>query len=142
MSNSILLDRYGPDWPLGFISVATPGTPVGFMSVVDPSNLAAPGTATAAGVPEYTFRAQQIVLIGFKPSGGTWIANTGNAYVVRKGSGSSNRADSGALVTVVQPGQVIFLAAAPLVMNVWNPYRYSVDADNAGDGLAITLLSF
>jgi hypothetical protein len=37
MANSVLLDRHGPDWPLGFIKVVTPGTPVGLMSLVHSS---------------------------------------------------------------------------------------------------------
>src|SRR5713226_6520370 len=99
MANSILKDRHGPDWPLGFIQVVTPGTPVNIMSVVDPSNLNDPATPTpsTAGADEFTVRAQQIAFLAFKPgaSHGTQN-NTGNIYIVRKGSGggSGNRDDT------------------------------------------------
>lgn len=145
MSNSVLQDRHGPDWPLGFIKVATPGTPVGLMHYVDPNSYASPATATASTTPEYTQRFQQIMFQGIKP-GAThgWQNNTGNVYIVRSGdgTGSANRDDQGALVVCVAPGQTIFLSASPAVNDVWGPYRYFVDADNANDGVVAVGLIF
>jgi len=138
MPASIHLDRQGPDWPLGFLNVQTPGIPVGFMSVVDPQGLGDP----ASPYQEYTVRAEEIVVQAVKPgtSHGTQL-NTGNVYIVRKGvQGSGNRDDTGSIVVTVYPGQTLFLTAAALNRNVWSPYRYSVDADNAGDGVFVTLV--
>jgi len=143
MANSILNDRQGPDWPLGFIKVVTPGTPVSIMSLVDPNNYNAPNTPTSANSNEYTVRAQQIMFMGWKPGASTgWVANAGNIYVLRKGSGSSNYADSGVLVQVVAPGTSFYLASAPQVTDVFGPYRYYIDADNANDGCQVCLLIF
>jgi hypothetical protein len=110
------------------------------MRLVDPTSLADPETATAAGVPEYTRRCQQIMFQGFKSAGAAGLQlNTGNVYVVRKGG---SRADLATIVAVVQPGQTIFVASAPAVRNVFSPYRYYLDADNAADGAQITLFIF
>lgn len=144
MANSIYKDRQGPDWPLGFISVATPGTPVEMMSLVDPTSVNDPSSATSATSDEYTPRAQQIIVQAFKPGAAHGMQpNTGNIYIVRDdgvGGGSGNRDDSGAIVVVLAPGQTWTLSSAPLNRNVFSPYRYSVDADNAGDGALVTLL--
>lgn len=139
MANSILQDRYGPDWPLGFISVAAPGTPVGIMSVVDPNSLNNPNNALAVGSDIQSVAFQQIVFWALKPSAGKWVPNTGQIYVVRapSGGGSGGRADSGVLVAVIQPGNFFNLASAPAVVNVFGAYRYFIDADNAGDGAAV-----
>lgn len=147
MANTVLQDRQGPDWPLGFISVATPGTPVGIMSLVDQNNKNDPSTATSAGgTAEYTQRCQQIMFQGFKPGASHGMQNnSGLVYIIRRnagGAGSGNRDDPGVMVFVLSPGQTIFLASAPAVVDVFSPYRYSVDADNAGDGALVTLLIF
>lgn len=145
MTASVQQDRSGPDWPLGFISVATPGTPVGMMSLVDPTGVNDPASPTpgTSGADEYTARAQQIMIQGMKPGASHGTANnTGNIYIVRKGqgAGAGNRDDTGAIVATIAPGQTLFLASAPLNRNVWSPYRYSIDADNAGDGAFVTLI--
>jgi hypothetical protein len=136
---SVLYDRQGPDWPLGLIAVAAPGTPVGIMSLVDPGSLADPSTPTAAGVPEYSARCQQIMFQGVKAAAHGLQVNTGNVYIVRKGG---SRDDSGTIVAMLQPGQTIWMASAPAVLDVFSPYRYYVDADNAGDSALVTLLIF
>jgi hypothetical protein len=67
--------------------------------------------------------------------------NTGNVYIVRygdKGAGSGNRDDPGVMVAVLLPGQTLFLASAPANRNVYSPYRYYIDADNANDGALVT----
>lgn len=145
MANSIQIDPQGPDWPIGFIKVVTPGTPVGLMSVVDPNGVNDPSTATpgTSGAAEYTIRAQQIMIQALKPgaSHGTTF-NTGNVYIMRKGAGSGlgNRDDTGSIVATLNPGQTFFMSSAALNHNVWSPYRYSVDADNANDGVFVTLI--
>ena len=145
MSNPIQ-DPQGPDWPLGLITVPTPGTPVGIMSLVDPSGRQDPANPTAAGVREYTSRAQQIMFQGFTAGTGrgvggtgTLVPNTGNVYIVRK---SYTATDTGSVVAVLSPGQTVFLASAPTVEDVFSGYRYALDADVASDGALVTLLIF
>jgi hypothetical protein len=143
MSNSILKDKQGPDWPLGFIKVVTPGTPVELMSLVDSAGVNDPEAPTSATSDEYTVRAQQIIFQGFKPGAAHGTQNnTGNVYIIREGdgTGSANRDDMGNIVFTLTPGQTFTLASAPLDRNVFSPYRYTVDADNAGDGVFVTLL--
>jgi len=147
MANSVLLDVYGPDWPLGLIVVPTPGTPVSIMSLVDPSSVNAPNTATTlgtAGEYEYSPLCQQIAFLAVKAgaSHGTQN-NTGNIYIVRYNSrtvGSGNRDDPGAIVWALGPGGNLFLSSAPLVRETFSPYRYYIDADNANDSCLVTLL--
>lgn len=140
---TVLQDRNGPDWPLGFIVVSTPGTPVPIMSLVDASNVNAPQTATppvpnSATRPsnEYTATCQQIMFQGYK-SAGPALMNTGNVYIVRKGG---SKADTGTIVKILAPGETFFLASAALNLNVFSPYRYEIDADTANDGALVTLI--
>lgn len=143
MANSVLQDRQGPDWPLGFVKVATPGAPVNVMSVVDPTNVNAPETATEAGSNEYTPRAQRMMFMGYQPSAGAaaYIPNTGNVYIIRKPSsaGVGGKGDSGVLVKILAPAETWEIDAAALNRNTFSPYRYSLDADTANDGAMITL---
>lgn len=144
MANSVHNDKQGPDWPLGYINVVTPGTPISIMSLVDPTSLNDPATATpgSPGTDEYTVRAQQIMFQGFKPDVNGMQMNTGNVYLVRKaqGTGTGNRNDYGDIVLVIPPGATVFLASAPLNRNVYNPYRYRLDADVASEGALVTLI--
>ena len=113
------------------------------MSNVDPNNYAAPGTPTAPNVPEFTVRAEEIVVQAVKPGASTgMVANAGYVYIMRKPvpPGSGGRLDSGSMVVSLAPGQTLFLTASPLNRNVWSPYRYFVDADVAGDGVLVTLI--
>lgn len=143
MADSVMQDWNGPDWPLGVIVVATPGTPVGIMSLVDPNSVndpskPVPGTADAN---EYTQRAYGLIIQGYKKNTDGLIKNTGQIYIVRKGNaGAGNRDDYGAIVATVAPGETFTLDAAPLNRNVFSPYRYSIDADNANDAALVTLL--
>jgi hypothetical protein len=143
-TQSVEQDVYGPDWPLGLIVVATPGTPVGIMSLVDPSSVDSPTTPTgppATGQAEYSPNCQQVIFQGFKASTNGLQLNTGNVYIVRKGvQGAGNRSDYGAMVACVLPGQTVIIGAAPRVLNGFSPYRYSIDADNAGDSCLVTLV--
>lgn len=150
MAPSVQLDIQGPDWPLGFIKVVTPGTPVNIMSLVDPTSLNAPQTldpnvptaSPGTAQQEYTVRAQQIIFVAYKPgaSHGT-TPNAGNIYIVRQGvQGAGNRDDTGSIVYTIPSGGVLFLGSAATRVNVFSPYRYSIDADNANDGCFVTLL--
>jgi hypothetical protein len=146
MANTVLQDRNGPDWPLGFINVVTPGTPVNIMSLVDATNVNDPATATpgTAGANEYTPRAYQINFTGVRLGASHGLRdNQANAYVVRfaaKGAGSGNYDDPGVIVAVIKPGQTFVLTAAALNRNVFSPYRYYIDADTASDGALVTML--
>jgi len=147
MANSVLKDLQGPDWPLGFVSVTTPGTPVSIMTNVDASGVNDPKTLTTSGSNEYTVRAQQIIFQAVKPTGSSpaYANNSGLVYLVRRNAaiqGSGNRADAGVVVKVLVPGETFFLAVGPQVNDAFSPYRYSVDADTSGDGLQVTLLIF
>jgi hypothetical protein len=70
--------------------------------------------------------------------------NTGNIYIVRyaarNNSGTGNRDDYGAIVWTLVPGSNLFFSSAPLERNVFSPYRYFIDSDNANDGAFVTLL--
>ena len=143
MANSVHLDKQGPDWPLGSIVVPTPGTPVPIMSLVDPAAAGSPSTPTSTTTDEYTVACNQIVVQGMKGNS-PMVNNSGNVYLVRKGvgAGTGNRADNGAIVLTIPPGQTGVLGSAAVVKNAFNPYRYSLDADNANDAGQITLLIF
>lgn len=112
------------------------------MSVVDPTSNNSPGTATNPTNYQYTVRAEEIMVQAFKPAASGTQLNTGNIYIVRRGSGSGsgNRDDTGSIVATLVPGQTLFFTAAAVNVNVWSPYRYSIDADNIGDGAFITLI--
>lgn len=148
MAFSVMLDKQGVDWPLGNIVVATPGTPVGIMSLVDPTGKNDPSNPTpggVAGADEYTSRFNQIMFAGYKAGVSHGLQmNQGNIYVVRLGvgAGTGNRDDLGAIVTVIAPGQVFFLAPSALAKDVFSGYRYFIDADNAGDAAQVTALIF
>ena len=146
---SINLDRDGPDWPLGLIIVPTPGTPVGIMSLVDPNGYNDPSTLTSGSETntrnaEYTIRAQQIMFQGYKAGASNGLQNnTGNVYICRKavqGSGSPHANDYGGCVWVLGPGLTWVLSSSALAKNVFSPYRYFIDADNASDAALVTLL--
>lgn len=146
MANSVLKDRHGPDWPLGFVAVAASGTPVPIMTNVDPTFVndptsPSPGTSGAA---EFTVRFQQLIIQGVKPGATGMVNNTGNVYLLRRNvsglGGSANKNDPGVMLVVVQPGQTIVIASSASANDVFGPYRYSLDADTSGEGALITLL--
>jgi hypothetical protein len=112
------------------------------MSVVDPTSDNAPETATSPTNYAYTVRAEEIMVQAFKPASAGTQLNIGNIYIVRRGNGggSGNRSDTGSIVATLVPGQTLFFTAAAVNRNVWSPYRYSIDADFAGDGAFITLI--
>jgi hypothetical protein len=143
LTNSIHKNVHGPDWPLGFISVPTPGVPVSIMSLVDPAFLNSPDSPTVQTADEYTWRAHEIILSAYKPGASHGMQlNTGNVYICRKGAppGTGNRDDTGSMFPPLTPGQTLFISSAALNFNVWSPYEYFVDADNAGDGVIAMLI--
>lgn len=154
MANSIIQDPQGVEWPLGFVAVATPGTPVNIMVNVDANNVNAPGSSTGIpGTPaiaaEYTPRCHKVFIQGFKPGNNNngMIGNTGNVYVMRSlgpgnqnGGGPGNRSDSGAMVFVVPPQGFATLPADEMDAATISPYRYSLDADVAGEGALVVLV--
>lgn len=143
MANSVHQDRQGPDWPLGNIAVPTPGTPVNIMSLVDPTLKDAPENATSSNTAEYTHRAQQIIFQAYKAGAGPprLGANTGIVYIVRKAlAGAGGVADVGTIVAALSPGQTFILGSAALSRNVYNLYRYLIDADTANDGCEVTAI--
>ena len=146
MANSILLDYQGPDWPLGFIAVPTPGTPVNIMSLVDPTGANNPNTIAVAGsnAAEYSPSVYSVWFQGLKPgnnSVGQMQHNAGNVYIMRKGAGGSgNNSDTGAMVQILAPGGSVALPISPATQRGFSPYRYYLDADNAGDGALCTAI--
>jgi hypothetical protein len=136
---SVLQDPHGPDWPLGFIKVLAPGTPVSIMSLVDPAGVNAPGAATSATSDEYSRRCQQIMFQGWQPDTHGMKLNTKNVYIMRAGA---NYDDPGAMVAVLAPGQTLFLASAPVVVDVFSPYQFFLDADVKDEGALVTLFIF
>lgn len=141
MPVTVVQDVHGPDWPLGFIAVVTPGIPVQLTSLVDPTNLNDPGSSNRTGLTrEYTSRCQQLIIQAIKPGvAHGMVDNTGYVYIVRK---SGSRDDPGQMIKRLSPSETFFLASAPLVKDVFSPYRYYVDGDTAGDGVIVTLLIF
>lgn len=142
VTQSVHKDKEGPDWPLGLITVVTPGVPVSIMSLVDPSSVNDPASPTSPTSDEYTFRAQQITFQAFRAGGPHGLQNNlGNIYIVRKGvQGPGNRDDYGSVVWVVGPGLTWVLSSAALDRNVYSPYRYFIDADNALDSCLVSML--
>jgi hypothetical protein len=140
MANSVQKNPQGPLWPLGSIA-PTPGTPLGLMNNIDPTGINSPETATGTTSAEYTVRAQQIIIGGFKSNAGSGlVANSGNVYVIMKGTGSSNHTDTGAIVLTVGSGLTGVIGSAALNRNVFSPYELYIDCDTAGDAAQVTLV--
>lgn len=147
MPASVQKDYQGPDFPLGFIGIVTPGIPVSLMSLVDPlgaNDPATPDPSPASGIAaglEFPIMPMNILIQALKPgvAHGTQ-ANTGNIYLVRKGvAGTGNRDDTGSIILTISQTQTLpqFLFPGPGMK--FSPYRYFLDADNAGDGAFVTL---
>ena len=145
MALSVMKDREGPDWPLGFVAVPHNGTPVCIMHNVDANNNWAPAVSNAPGQtpgPEYTPTCHKIGIQGYHPgsSNNGMVINTGNVYVLRVPvGGNGNRTDSGAMVKVVPQGGDYVIPSAETQLQTLSPYRYFLDADVNGDGALVTL---
>lgn len=145
MANSVMQDRFGPDFPLGNIVVTVPGTPVAITSLIDAARLNDPSTPTpgTAGADEYTVNAQQIIFQAVKASAAPpkLANNTGNVYIVRKAlAGGGGVGDLGIVIKMLVPGETFVLASSPQNRNVFNLYRYFIDADTANDACQVTAL--
>jgi|SRR5271154_6358767 len=147
-TQSVHKNKQGPVWPLGLIVNVTPGTPVGIMSLVDPLTYNAPEQATLPQSAEYSERAYQINFTACKAGAAHGLQiNTGNIYIMMKGvAGVGNRDDYGSCVAVLPPGATtgisfptFALTAAALNADVFSPYQFYIDADNAGDSCLVTL---
>lgn len=145
---SVHLDTNGPDWPLGFIDVTNPGTLVNIMVNIDAFLLAQGGVtnnpdSSASSAREYSYRCNQIMFIAQKPKqgGGTQL-NSGNVYIMRAPAQiqTGGKGDTGSLYMPLTPGAIHTLAVPALDRNTLNPYRYFLDADNAGEGAFVTLI--
>jgi hypothetical protein len=144
MGNSILQDRSGSNWPLGFVEVVTPGVPVRLTVNVDPNNNDAPETPTAPGGVagmRPTPTCNQIILHGYKPTGQGGhglIPNTGRVYILRKptAAGSGNYDDMGVIVGVIEPGGGAYSLppSGGMPLTSLSPYQFYLDADVAGEG--------
>jgi hypothetical protein len=152
MANSVHQNPGGPIWPLGNISVASPGTPVQVTTNVDSSGVNAPGAATTATAMEYTPRCYSIIFQACKAGAAPpkLTNNTGNIYIVLKPLVSGNDiTDTGTVIAVlpafasgsagVLPPPFVLTAAA-LNRDSLSPYWFYVDADNANDACQVTLL--
>ena len=150
MADSVQRDQNGPDWPLGMIAVTTPGTPVSIMSLVDASAVNDPGQVNnplLAHQYEFSTAAWEIQFTACRKGASHGLAAaTGNVYIVRQaqGTGSGNRDDYGDIVAVIGTSTAIQapfrLTSNSQSRNSFGPYRYYVDADNAGDGALVTLV--
>lgn len=151
MTASVGKDKHGPIWVLGNIAVGTPGTPVNIMSLVDSASINAPESPVpgTTGADEYAIRAYEILFQACKAGAthGTAL-NTGNIYICKRGNGTGtgNRDDTGAIIATISQGAsgifppIFRLTAAALNRNVFSPYEFYIDADNAADGCQVTLL--
>jgi hypothetical protein len=116
------------------------------MSLVDPSGLNDPNSPSpgTAGADEYTVSAQQIIFQSYKAGAGTILApNTAGklVYIVRKPTaGGGGVADNGTVIAALSPGQTFILGSSAMTKNVFNPYRYFIDADTGTDGCQVTLI--
>lgn len=138
MPTSVLKDLTGPDAPLGLVVVATPGTPVGVMSLIDSGNVNAPNTATSANSSEYTPVFYSLLFQAVKAGASHGLVNnTGNIYICRAGY-SGGRDDTGCIIATLAPGAGFTLLVSPGTLRGFSGYRYTIDADNAGDSCLIT----
>lgn len=144
MALSVVLNRTGPLWPLGYINVANNGTPsANLASLVDPNGIMSPTFVSAPGNnvgAEYTPRFRSLVLYGFHPGSGNngMVPNNGYVYILQPGNGSGNRADSGAMVGIIAPGGSVSipLSLGTATMQI-SPYSYTLDSDINGDGALV-----
>lgn len=138
-TQSVQKKPYGPTWPLGMITVASPSTPVRVTSLVDSGNNNAPETTSSTSSQEYSPNVQQLIFYAVKPGAahGTQ-SNVGNIYILEHGvGGAGDRDDYGVMVATLGPGQSFVLGGAAANRNTFSPYAYWVDADNAGDSALV-----
>lgn len=144
MAFSVQKDRSGPDWPLGYVQVATSGVPVSLMKNIDPSGVNSPGNATTALSAEYTPVVRGIAIQAMMPNAnnsGTQ-PTTGNIYLMRTAAGGNgNLTDFGSIVKTIPSGSDFFFPPDGAGQIRFSPYRYYLDADISGEGGLVTLYS-
>jgi hypothetical protein len=146
-TQSVQKNKQGPIWPLGLILVPTPGTPVNIMSLIDSALVNAPESATSATSAEYTERCYEIIFTACKKGAAHGVqANTGNIYILLKGvQGDGSRDDYGSMIVALGQGAATVdypkfkLTASAINRDVFSPYQIYVDAENANDGVLVTL---
>ena len=143
-TQSVSKNIHGPVWPLGLITVASAGTPVRVTSLVDPSATNAPENATSSTSAEYTPRVTKLIFTACAKNTDGVKANTGTVYIMMKGvQGLGNRDDYGTMVMALPQGAATagpyptFILDATSI-NVFSPYAFYIDADNANDGCLVT----
>lgn len=114
----------GPFWPLGPITVATPGTPVPLTQ-----NLNALGQSyTSTGSSAYAAAFNQWLLQA-------GAANTGNIYLIYPGG---SKADPNTIILALIPGQFYALSTSARNGNVFGLNDFVIDADTANDFVQVT----
>lgn len=114
----------GPFWPLGRITVATPGTPVSLTQ-----NLSAAGKQyTSTGNSEYAAAFNKITCEA--PS-----ANTGNCYLMYPGFA---KGDPNGIIRTVPSGTVVEVIASATSRNVFGFGDFLIDADTSNNYLQVT----
>jgi hypothetical protein len=109
-------------WPLGQITVATPGTPVYLNTNVGPQTTPS-GTNPTGTVRQLNF---------------TTGANTGLIYVLRKVSGLSvTKANTNFIVAVIGPNMAVPLPDGLSNCDNINPDDYLIDADTAANKVVV-----
>lgn len=146
MARSVQQTRGGPFWPLGFVAVANNGTQVCIATNIDANNLNSPNTPNPPnGIfpstkTEYTPAFRGLGFQGYKPGNNNngMIPNSGNVYIlVGPAGGNGNRADSGAMIKVLGPGQDFFYPPPGTALDMVSPYFLYLDADVDGEGALV-----
>lgn len=115
---------YGPYWPLGRITVATPGTPVPLTQNLNAAGLAYVPTGTS----QYAAAFNQILVRAA-------VANTANIYIVVPG-GSKN--DTNSIIAFLQPGEFIYIGNSARNLNTFGLTDFLIDADTAANYAQVT----
>jgi hypothetical protein len=107
-------------WPLGKISVGTPGTAVALNTNVGAQTNGTPTTRPSGNV-------NQLILMA--PA-----TNTALVYLIRKVNGLTvSKANTNFIVAILGPGQTVSLPATQMVGTAINLDDYVVDADTAAN---------
>lgn len=115
---------YGPFWPLGRLTVATPGVPVPMTQNLNAIGL----TYTQGGTAQYAASFNQLWLRAA-------VGNTGNTYLVVQGGSKS---DTNSIVIFLAPGEFIYIGDSANNRNTFGFNDFLVDADTAGNYLQAT----
>jgi hypothetical protein len=120
------------------------------MSLVDANNnaspLKSPGTwGVPTTIPEYTPTCHRVRFQGVKPNNATVAMqnNSGNVYIMYGSSNNfaGNKNDTGQMIAVITPGNIVELAAMESDGPTISPYQFWLDADTNNDGAIVCLLN-